>query len=123
MQNPNNLHVWNRAIDLAVRVNHFASKLRAINAPGLANQMRRASTSIPANIAEGAGQDSPQQFARFLSMAIGSAFELESHVALAQRLQPTLVNSDELISEISQIRRTMHALRAHQLRKSRNAVH
>ena len=121
MQDPSNLQVWNRAIDLAVRVNHFASYIRSTNAPGLANQMRRASTSIPANIAEGAGQDTPAQFARFLSMAIGSAFELESHVVLAQRLQPALRNMDAVVDETRQVRRMLHGLRAYQLKKSRAA--
>jgi four helix bundle protein len=48
--------------------------------------MLRASVSIAANIAEGAGRGSPRDFARFLRIAIGSACEVEAHIELATRL-------------------------------------
>ena len=53
---------------------------------GLADQMRRASTSVVANIAEGAGRGSNKEFSRFVAIARGSVFELEAHVAVCQRL-------------------------------------
>ena len=122
MQSPVNLAIWNRSIELAVRVNHLAMQLPSREAPGLANQMRRASSSIPANIAEGSGQESPAQFARFVSIAIASAFELESHLVLAQRLQPTLPDATAVISEVRQIRKMMHSFREHQLKKVRELI-
>ncbi len=53
---------------------------------GLTRQLRRASSSIPANIAEGCGKDGDADFARFLQIARGSASELEYHLLLAKDL-------------------------------------
>jgi len=111
MQNPANLDIWRRSIELAVRVADLGSQISGRIAPGLANQMRRASTSIPANIAEGAGQESPAQCVRFLSISIGSAFELESHLILLARLHPELSEFEEILDELRQIRRMTHSYR------------
>jgi four helix bundle protein len=53
---------------------------------GLTNQIRRSSTSIPANIAEGCGRAGEAELARFLQIAMGSASELEYHLLLARDL-------------------------------------
>lgn len=53
---------------------------------GLTSQIRQASSSIPANIAEGCGKDGDADFARFLQIARGSASELEYHLLLAKDL-------------------------------------
>ena len=54
---------------------------------GLTSQIRRASSSIPANLAEGCGRNGIAEFARFCSIAMGSANELEYHLWLARDLQ------------------------------------
>jgi four helix bundle protein len=53
---------------------------------GLTSQIRRSSSSIPANIAEGCGRDGKGDFPRFLTIALGSASELEYHLLLANDL-------------------------------------
>lgn len=77
------LRVWQRALDLTVAIERELSSSRRKRSPGLAAQLARASASIGANIAEGAGYDSPLQSVRFLDTAIGSASEVENHLALA----------------------------------------
>ena len=71
---------------------------------GLTSQIRRAASSIPANIAEGCGRASDAEFARFLQIAMGSASELEYHLLLARDL--------ELIDEVEHAALNAHAIQA-----------
>ena len=52
----------------------------------LVSQMTRAAVSIPSNIAEGAGRNSDKDFAHFISIAIGSLYELNTQIVLSERL-------------------------------------
>lgn len=54
---------------------------------GLTNQIRRCAISIPFNIAEGAGRDSSKDFNRFLSISLGSSFELETQLIISKELE------------------------------------
>ena len=83
MQDHRALKVWQRAHQLTIRVVLGAKKMRRDDA-WLASQMKRSSASIGANIAEGAGQESPAQFGRFLVIALASVNELSNHCDLAR---------------------------------------
>jgi len=78
--------VWRKAQALTVSVYHTTGQFPGDERYGLASQMRRAAVSVGANIAEGAARMSRNEFGHFLSIAIGSAAEVESHVALATDL-------------------------------------
>ena len=78
---------------------------------GLTSQMRRAAVSIPANIAEGYGRNSPGSYVSFLRNAQGSLKELETHIMLAQRLKfASSVAADALLSQCDSIGRMLVGL-------------
>lgn len=86
MHNFRSLRIYQSSLDITEEIYRFALQLPPTERYELASQMRRASVSIAANIAESAGRGSPRDFARFLRIAIGSACEVEAHIELATRL-------------------------------------
>jgi four helix bundle protein len=80
------LRVWRDAMDLAEASYRLTATFPKDERFGLISQIRRACTSIPANIAEGYGRDSKGSYAQFLKVAQGSLKELETHLLLAERL-------------------------------------
>ena len=83
------LRVYTEALDLTEDTYRIARALPQIERFELSSQLRRASTSIAANIAEGAGRGGNKEFARFLRIAIASACEVEALADLVTRLYPT----------------------------------
>jgi four helix bundle protein len=80
------LQVWERAHGLTLDVYGVTRGFPREEMFGLTSQLRRASASIPANIAEGCGRNSDGELARFLVIAMGSANELDYHLLLAHDL-------------------------------------
>lgn len=80
------LKVWERGVELAVASHAVAKRLPRSEEFALKSQIRRAATSIPANIAEGHGRVHRGDYVRHLSIARGSLAELETHLVLGQRL-------------------------------------
>jgi len=80
------LIIWKKAINLAKSVYFLASELPNEEKFGLISQIKRCSISIPSNIAEGAGRNSKKEFKYFLSVANGSAYELQTQLILLVEL-------------------------------------
>jgi four helix bundle protein len=81
------LEVYQRSLDALVKVHRLAAKLPGIERFELASQLRRASKSVPVNIAEGyAKRRSSKEFISYLTTALGSANEMEVHLEIAARL-------------------------------------
>ena len=80
------LRVWQSAMDLVIATYEKTNTFPKFELYGLAQQMRRAAVSIPSNIAEGYGRNSDVEFLRFLHIARGSLFELETQIQIAARL-------------------------------------
>ena len=77
---------------------------------GLTSQLRRASTSIPTNIAEGCGRRTEKELAQFLQIAVGSASEVDYLLQLTHELQ--YIKSDryeKLVYQIVEIRKMLIA--------------
>jgi four helix bundle protein len=83
MQDFKQLKVWEKSHQLTLDVYRATVSFPQEERYGLTSQIRRAASSIPANIAEGCGRDSQGDFLRFLRIALGSASELEYHLILA----------------------------------------
>jgi len=73
-------------MDLVEACYKLSATLPADERFGLTSQIRRAATSVPANIAEGFGRWNAREFGRFLAISCGSLRELETHVIITQRL-------------------------------------
>ena len=87
IQSFRDLQVYQESYELAVNVNKAILKLPEFEKFDLVSQLRRASKSIPANIAEGyAKRVSSKEFMKHLTIAIGSANEMEVHISLARDL-------------------------------------
>ena len=80
------LKVWQKAHRLTLKVNEITRKFPTDELYGVTSQMRKSSSSIPMNIAEGCGRGSGLDFSRFLQIAMGSASELEYQLILARNL-------------------------------------
>lgn len=87
MKDFRNLKIWEKGHRLALLVYEVTKAFPREEIYGLTSQMRRASTSIPANVAEGCGRSGDAELNRFLRVAMGSASELEYHVILAKDLR------------------------------------
>jgi four helix bundle protein len=81
------LKVWQKAHQLTLAVYQITAKFPRGELYGLTSQLRRSCASIPANLAEGCGRNGDAELARFCSIALGSASELEYHLLLARDLK------------------------------------
>jgi len=84
MQDFRKLRVWQLAHELALEITIELATRACRNVPGLRRQAIRAAMSIGSNIAEGCGKRTPEEFHRFLEMALASLLELESQILLAR---------------------------------------
>ncbi len=104
MHNFQNLTIWKEAMDLAQTIYATTKKFPKEEMYALSSQMQRAAVSIPSNIAEGAGRSTNKDFANFLSIAIGSCFELQTQILLSERLHYiTEEIRDNLVKQLNQL--------------------
>jgi four helix bundle protein len=80
------LDVWRLSLDFAAGIYHRTNQFPQEEVYGLTSQLRRASASIAANIAEGKGRYSRKEFRNFLYMARGSLYEVITFIRLAHKL-------------------------------------
>jgi four helix bundle protein len=109
------LEIWKKSRFFCSNIYQVTSTFPNDEKFGITNQLRRASVSIPSNIAEGSSRNSNKDFARFLEIAIGSAYEIETQLLIAsdleflkkENLEPLLHQLDEIIKMTSKFRSTL----------------
>ncbi len=87
------LEIWKKSRLFCSEIYNITSKFPESEKFGLTNQLRRASVSIPSNIAEGSSRHSNKDFARFLQITLGSAYEIETQLLIASDLG--FINDEE----------------------------
>jgi four helix bundle protein len=102
------IKVWLRSHDLTLKLYGLTKRFPKDEQFGLTSQIRRAASSIPANIAEGCGRDGYAELKRFMNIALGSACELDYFILLAGELGyiDTTI-TEQLAREILEIRRML----------------
>ena len=111
MQNYKDLKVWQKAHQLTLNVYKESKYFPKEELYSLTNQLRRASSSISANIAEGCGKNTSVDFANFLNIALGSANEAEYFILLSKDLEYLSVEKhDTLSNQINEIKAMLISL-------------
>lgn len=87
MKNYKELIIWQKGIQLVKSVYVLSKSFPGEEKFGMISQMTRATVSIPANIAEGSSRNSDKDYARFLQIALGSAFEVQTYLVIAKNMR------------------------------------
>ncbi|MEO5995699.1 MAG: four helix bundle protein [Chitinophagaceae bacterium] len=113
MRNFQQLAIWQKSHNLTLKIYTLTRSFPKDEIFGLISQMRRSSSSIPTNIAEGCGRNSNTELKRFLVIAAGSASELQYQFQLSKDLQYiTQPLFQQLDNEISSIRKMIYRFHA-----------
>jgi four helix bundle protein len=112
------LVAWQQGMDLVEIVYTLSRTWPREEVYGLTGQLRRAAISVPSNIAEGQGRNSDGAFSHFLAIALGSLYEIETQLMIAQRLNYIdAATLDTALAQTSRVARLIHGL-ARNLRQS-----
>ncbi|MFT6845558.1 MAG: four helix bundle protein [Flavobacteriales bacterium] len=109
MRNYKELKVWEKAHKLTLTIYEVTKNFPSEEKFGITSQIRRAASAVPTNIAEGCGFNSDKQFARFMTIALGSATEVEYLIFLAFELNfLTETEHETLREEIIEIKKMLY---------------
>jgi four helix bundle protein len=105
------LKVWQKAIQLVIKIYSHTSNFPKEEMYGIVSQIRRSAVSIPSNIAEGAGRGGKKEFSHFLDIAKGSSFELETQLIISTELGFLNKNNfEDISSELDEIQKMITGL-------------
>jgi four helix bundle protein len=103
MRNFKQLLIWQKGFQIAVKTFRFTSSFPKEEKFGLSSQLTRAAVSIPSNIAEGSSRTSSKDYNRFLEMSLGSSFEAETQLLIAEAINyGEKEKRNELLKEIDE---------------------
>jgi four helix bundle protein len=104
------LTVWQEAMTLAAGIYDLTKAFPREEMYGMTAQMRRSSTSVAANIAEGYGGEATGSYIQFLKVARGSLHELETHLLLAQRVGLAGAEIEAPVAQCDKVGKLLHGL-------------
>jgi len=107
MRNFQELTIWKDSMNLAKMVYALSTGLPSSEKFGLISQMRRCSVSIPSNIAEGCSRGD-KGFSHFLSIALGSAYELQTQLLLTNSVHQ--LNQPQYTSALDLLNKTQRSI-------------
>jgi four helix bundle protein len=97
MKNFKQLLIWQKGMDIAARSFKLVETFPKEERFSLSSQITRAAISIPSNIAEGSSRSSVKDYKRFLELSLGSAYELETQILIAEAVHYGDAESRKLI--------------------------
>jgi len=97
MRNFKELKIWQKGIDIAIKTYILTETFPKEDKFAIVQQMTKASISIPSNIAEGSSRRSEKDYSRFIELSLGSSFELETQVIIAEKLNK---GNQQLLQEL-----------------------
>lgn len=109
MHNFRNLDIWKESLSISTKVIELTKSFPNENRFDLTQQIIRSAVSIPSNIAEGSSRKSIKEFAHYLNISIGSAFELETQLSIATKIYNA--NYEQLINELVMIQKMIYNFR------------
>ena len=112
MNNYKDLKIWQKSVDLAVRIYEVTRSFPKEEIYTLTSQIRRSAVSIPSNIAEGSGRNSKKEFLNFLGMSHGSSYELDTQLIIASRVELLNIETFEsLQNDLLEIQKMNYGLK------------
>ena len=109
MRPHHDLRVWQEAMELVTKVYRVTAGFPMDERFGLTSQVRRASVSVPSNIAEGAARGSRKEFIHFLTISRGSLSELDTQLRIAMNLE-YVTDIDSLVADVERLQAALGAL-------------
>jgi four helix bundle protein len=104
VNNYKELKVWRKAQVVALLSYRATRGIRATDDASMRRQIVRAAFSVPSNIVEGNGEQSPKEFSRFVRIAMNSSYELEYHLETAGKLRLIdKTKSEKLVKRIKEV--------------------
>lgn len=88
------LKIWHKGIEIVMEIYKISKLLPAEEKYGIVSQINRAAVSIPSNIAEGSSRESDKDYKRFLEIALGSVFEVNTQLIIIKKLN--LVKEEQI---------------------------